>query len=138
MTVLKHKTSLKSHLTLITILVFFERTYVVPQPSKVSYLGLNWFRIYGWGPFRLFRLFKKKAISKKPNLVRVKWNLVLFLFLNFCKTDWILLIFCIFKLLHDNWTPCSMSLYFVNIYDNIVTWLFFYILLLSTSPRISS
>ena len=41
--------SSKSLVTLITILVFFERFYVVPHMCKVSYLGLNLFRIHGGG-----------------------------------------------------------------------------------------
>ena len=37
---------LKSRLTLVTILAFFERSYVAPHSYKVSYPELNWFRIY--------------------------------------------------------------------------------------------
>ena len=45
----------KSHVTLITVLVFFERSYVVPHSCKVSWLGLNWFRIYEGGGGGFFR-----------------------------------------------------------------------------------
>ena len=42
----------KSYVNLITVLVFFERSYVVPTHAKFGLkLGFNWFRIYGEGPF---------------------------------------------------------------------------------------
>ena len=62
-------TSLKSHVTLITILVSFERSHVVPQSRKVLLLGRNWFRNYDgeafWPPENL--------MLKKPRLVRVEF-----------------------------------------------------------------
>ena len=59
-------TSSKSHVSLITFLVFFERSYAVPHTGKVSELGLHWLRIFegqgGGGDL----------ISKKPRRVRFK------------------------------------------------------------------
>ena len=56
-------------MTLITVLVFFERSYVVPHSYKVSLLGLNWFRIYDIGrPLTP----PNYLMSKNPRLVRVK------------------------------------------------------------------
>ena len=49
MTVLKYHQ--KSHVTLVTILVYFEKSYVVPPSCKVSQPVLNWFRIYNERPF---------------------------------------------------------------------------------------
>ena len=58
-------TSSKGHVSLITFLVFFERSYAVPHTGKVSELGLHWLRIFeGQGGGDL--------ISKKPRLVRFK------------------------------------------------------------------
>ena len=57
-------TSSKGHVSLITFLVFFERSYAVPHTGKVSELGLHWLRIFeGQGG---------DLISKKPRLVRFK------------------------------------------------------------------
>ena len=46
MTVLKYDNVPKKSRDLITILIFFERSYIVPQSYKVSLPGLNWLRIY--------------------------------------------------------------------------------------------
>ena len=46
MTMFKKMTPSICHVTLITILVFFERSYVVPHSCKVSQLEFNWCRIY--------------------------------------------------------------------------------------------
>ena len=70
MTALKYDSAIKSHLTLIAILVFFERSYVVLYSCKVSKLGLNWLTIYGGGLF-LHPLSSSYLILKKPRLVRV-------------------------------------------------------------------
>ena len=49
MTILKYHW--KSHVTLGTILVYFEKSYVVPPSCKVSQPGFKWFGIYDGGPF---------------------------------------------------------------------------------------
>ena len=58
------------HMTLITILDFFERSYVAPYSCNDSQLGLNWFRIYvggaGGGAFRTHTL-PGYLMSKKPD-----------------------------------------------------------------------
>ena len=57
---------------LITDLVFFERSYVVPHSGKTSQLGLCWFRIYGrW----VFSLEKVKLICQGAT----PWKTAIFL-----------------------------------------------------------
>ena len=53
--------SLESQVTLVTILIFFDRSYVVPHSCKVSSPGLKWFRINNEG-----------ALSASPGLFSVK------------------------------------------------------------------
>ena len=55
---------------LITIFVFFERSYVLPHTCKVLWLGLNWFRIYGGDPFGR-RLFNVKEAGYSVSKVTV-------------------------------------------------------------------
>ena len=77
MTVLKHDDIIKkSHVTLITVLVFFERSYVAPHSCNVSQQALNWFRIYGGGPFS-----SPGYLISKTRLVRVKKCFFLWLIL---------------------------------------------------------
>ena len=70
MTILKYDDVIKKrHASLITILVFFGRSYVVPHPCKVSELGFNWFKICDGGHFALnplplpSRLFNVKKVQ---------------------------------------------------------------------------
>ena len=53
--------SLESQVTLVTILIFFDRSYVVLHSCKVSSSGLKWFRINNEG-----------ALSASPGLISVK------------------------------------------------------------------
>ena len=69
MTVLKYDDIIKNNVILDTILVFFERVYVIPHSCKVSWSGLNMFRIYDGGTFSHPAGY---LMSKKPRLVRVK------------------------------------------------------------------
>ena len=52
----------KKSYDLVTILIFFERSYVVTHSCKVSYSGLKWFRIYDG----------RRAHSPPPILFNVK------------------------------------------------------------------
>ena len=59
----------KIHVTLITILVLFERYFQASRSCNVSYLGLNCFKnCYGW-PFR--PPAPGYLLPKKPRMVRV-------------------------------------------------------------------
>ena len=59
----------KGHVTLVIILGFFGRFYVVPHSCKFSCLVFNWFAVYDTGVvFCNPRLFN----VKNPRLVRVK------------------------------------------------------------------
>ena len=55
-------TSSKIDVILATILVSFERSYVVPQSSKVSQPGFNKFRIYVGGEGGRGYVFRPQAI----------------------------------------------------------------------------
>ena len=65
-------------MTLITLLVIFERSYVVANICKVSLLGLNWSRNYGAALFappgylmsKKIRLVRVKTTSKKRNTTK--------------------------------------------------------------------
>ena len=70
----------KIHVTLITVLIFIARTYVVPHTCKTSYLELNWFRIYGGGTLSPPPHRPGYLMSKRPFVLGLQQrNIVTFL-----------------------------------------------------------